>query len=114
MSNESIKEVIRDFVGFDIENDYYQKEKKEELVRQFKQIVYEDDATVRQFLKSFFNSTKSLAEQYSLIEGEGEAIEEPNEMSVEEPPEEPEEAEETAEESVKNFYRSTASNLLYE
>jgi len=123
MADQSIKDVIRDFVNFDVENDYYQDENKEELVRQFKQIMYEDDVTVRQFLKSFFQSTKDLAKEYSLVAGEGEVteipVEEP-EDSVEEPEdagEEPEDAGEEPEvtpESIKDFYRKAASNILYE
>jgi len=127
MADYDIKEVIRDFVNFDIENNYYQKEDKEELVRQFKQILYEDDVTVRQFLKSFFESTKNLAEQYSLIAGEGEVVEEPIEEPEEpeelEDAEEPEDEEpedateeiETTEESIHtNKYVKTAANILYE
>jgi hypothetical protein len=56
MANEEIKEVIKNFVDFDIENNYYQKEQKEEMLRNFKKIVYEDDVTIRQFLKAFFKS----------------------------------------------------------
>jgi hypothetical protein len=120
MKNQEIKDVIRDFISFDIENNYYQKEDKEELVRNFKKIVYEDDTTVRQFLKAFFESTKKLANEYSLVAGEGEVEEEPVEN------EEPEEdvGEEQPEEEVQdeipevpestNIYRSTAARILYE
>jgi len=113
MANQSIKDVIRDFVNFDVENDYYQDENKEEIVRMFKQIMYEDDVTVRKFLKSFFKNTKDLAKQYSLVAGEGEV----EEIPTEEPEDDGEEIEEepaVTPESVKDFYRKAASNILYE
>jgi hypothetical protein len=116
-----IKRAITDFTNFDVENDYYQVEDKEELVRLFKKILFEDDTTVRQFLKAFFQSTKELADEYSLLEGDEEAQEEP----VEEPSEETEEPEDAAEETpepetqeeavdIRKAYRSIAANILYE
>ena len=51
MASEEIKKVIRDFVKFNIENDYYQKEDKEDLVVSFKKILFEDDVVVRKFIK---------------------------------------------------------------
>jgi hypothetical protein len=117
MAEENIKDTIKEFVNFDIENDYYQKEQKEELVRQFKKIVYEDDKTVRQFLKSFFKSTKELAMEYSLISNEDEVEEFSNE-DIDDNTEEVDEPEnintdETVPESLQ-YYRKIASNLLYE
>jgi hypothetical protein len=122
-SNNEIKEVIRDFVSFDIEKNFYQKEDKEELVRKFKQIIFEDDVTVRKFLKSFFDSTKKLADQYSLIAKEGETTEEELDDKEEneqgEPTEEmgdevpTAETDEKKEESYR-IYRTVASNILYD
>ena len=127
-----IKDVIRDFVNFDVENNYYQEDQKDELVRMFKEILFEDETTVRQFLKSFMENAKSLASQYSLVAGEGEALAEPiaGAAEVEEiEPEETEDAEEVedaeemedaeeledaVEESAIARYRKAASNILYE
>jgi hypothetical protein len=139
---EDINRIITDFVTFDIENDYYQKEEKDDLVRDFKKIVYHDDPTVRQWLKAVFDQAEKLADEYDLIAKEGEAEEEPveTEIEVEDTVEEPEEEvedtveepaeEETADEDeedkeldvleptkesvdIKKFYRDVASNLLY-
>lgn len=108
MSKQEIKDIIRDFTGFNVENDYYQKEKKEELVRQFKKIIYEDDNTVRQFLKAFFESSKKIAGEYSLIANEGEVEEIPTEID------EPLEGEFEPESTEESFMSKVASNILYE
>jgi hypothetical protein len=124
MANTEINDTIKDFVNFDIEKNYYQKEDKEELVRQFKQIVYEDETSVRQFLKSMFQSAKKLAAEYSLIVSDGETeeipveIEEPieGEIDIEEPEDASEVEEEpiSTEESNQSFMSRVASNILYE
>jgi len=121
MANQEINDIISKFVNFDIEKNYYQKEDKEELVRQFKQIVYEDETTVRKFLKAMFESAKKLASEYSLVASDVEVEEVPNE--IEEPiqgeieVEEPEDAAEeptSTEESNQSFMSKVASNILYE
>lgn len=126
---EEISKVIRDFVNFDIVNNYYNKEEKEELVRQFKKIIYEDDVTIRKFLESFFEKTKQLADEYSLIGDEDDVEdvtdgEDDDEIDVEEPEEddeieEPEEDEEPKGESIKRKrnrlwenYTESASDLI--
>lgn len=132
-----IKETIRDFLDFDIENEYYDNAKKEELVKMFKEILFEDDTTVRQFLKALFETTGTIAQQYSLVAPEGEVTEEiPTEEPIDEPEEqedsnEPEELEDAEEmedaeetedaeeledsiEESKKFYRNVASNILYD
>lgn len=117
-TSQDIKDTIRDFVNFDVEKNYYQKEDKEELVRQFKKILYEDDITVRKFLKSFFEETKKIAEEYSLIAKEENVeeipVEEPTETETEEEPSE-ENLENTEEEKTQeSFFVKVASNILYE
>jgi len=115
-----IKEIIKDFVNFDIEKNYYQKEDKEELVRRFKKIVYEDETTIRKFLKALFEASKKLASEYSLITADKEIEEIPAELP--EPPIEgeikvPEDAETTAETPApteESICRKIASDLLYE
>lgn len=131
---KDIKETIRDFVKFDIENDYYKEDEKKDLVKMFEEILFEDDTTVRQFLKSVFSSVKDLANDFSLVADEGEAIEEPSleepedaieepEDSIEEPEdamEEPEDAGEEPEDALEapvehsNIYTKIAANILYE
>jgi hypothetical protein len=122
MATKDINEIIKDFVNFDIEKNYYQKEDKEELVRQFKKIVYEDETNIRQFLKTFFESAKKIASEYSLVASDNETeeipveIQEPAEGEIE--TEEPEDASEeepvSTEESNSAYLRKVASNILYE
>lgn len=123
MANKEINDIIRYFVNFDIEKNYYQKEDKEELVRQFKKIVYEDETNVRQFLKAFFESAKKLASEYSLVTSDSETEEIPveipepveGEIEVEEPEDASEETEPiTQEESFNRIIRHAAANILYE
>jgi hypothetical protein len=64
---KEIKDTIRDFVNFDINGNYYNKDAKEDIVRYFKKIIFEDEATVRKFLESFFDQTKKLADEFGLI-----------------------------------------------
>jgi len=124
MVNTEINDIVKKFVNFDIEKNYYQKEDKEELIRQFKKIIYEDETNVRQFLKAFFEAGKKLASEYSLmapdsdieeipveilepVEGEIET-EEPEDVSEEEP------KQSTTEESASSFMSKVAANILYE
>jgi hypothetical protein len=126
---KDIKEVIKDFVSFDIENNYYQTEEKDDMVRNFKKIVYEDEKTVREFLKEFFMKTKELATECDLIANEDETEEKADDATetgetedtdeTEETPEEPEASEESPEpeaknESIKHYYIKRASDYLYE
>jgi hypothetical protein len=129
MANETIKDQIKKFVNFDVENDYYKEEDKDEIAKIFKEILYEDDVTVRKFLKSFFQSTKELANQYSLIGSDEEVTEVPSENEEpEDAGEEPEDAgeepteetdgtesnDEDLPESIRKIYVKAASNILYE
>jgi len=104
---EDINRIITDFVNYDIENDYYQEDDKDELVRDFKKILYHDDPTVRQWLKAVFNSSQMLADEYDLIAKEGEAeevpVEEPEGEVVEPEIEEPEERLRNLREHWKNL-----------
>lgn len=129
-----IKKVITDFVSFDVANDYYDEEKKEELTEMLKEILFEDDIIVRKFLEKFFNSAEESAKSFGLIANIGDADTEevPEEEPVEEPiedeepteepevPEEepteenPEEEDENKSESILRAYRDAASSLLYE
>jgi outer membrane biosynthesis protein TonB len=136
---KDIKQLVKDFVNFDIEGNYYQIEDKDEMVRTFKKIVYEDDKIVRQFLHELFAKAKEVAGTFDLIAKEGEAEEVPTEEPEatedtpetetpdetedvpEEKPEEEKEDEEdkepeekTKNESVKHRYMRAAANYLYE
>lgn len=135
----NIKQSIRDFVNFNVADNYYDDDRKEELVEQFKEILFEDNVVVRKFLKEFFDSTKQLADHYGLIAKIGdvedeeepeddmedeemvdEPIEEPEEEKTIEPvddelPEEPEESDtETKNESIWYAYVNKAADFLYE
>lgn len=112
MASEEIKETIRDFVNFDIENDYYKDDEKVELAKKFKDILFHDDTTVRQFLKSILSNFRDVAMDYSLVAKNGDVIEEP-EDSIEEPEDSTEEPLST-EESFKRIVRKSAADILYE
>jgi len=117
MSSDEIKEVIRDFVKFDVEQDFYKQDKKDELVKLFKKILNEDDTRIRDFLKKFFESTKILARDFSIIAEEGEAKEIKKDKKEEEPKKEKKKETKTADtvpESYSGFYRRVASEILYE
>jgi len=115
MASKEIKETIRDFVNFDIENDYYKDDEKVELAKKFKDILFYDDATVRQFLKSLLSNFREVARDYYLVAKEGGVIEEPDEPedAVEEPEDSIEEPLST-EESFKRIVRKSAADILYE
>ncbi|MFA5484958.1 MAG: hypothetical protein WC260_01790 [Candidatus Pacearchaeota archaeon] len=67
MSLENIKSRIRELVTFDIETDYYDKENKEKLVSIFRDILFEDDVVVRNFLERIFSDIESHARELDLI-----------------------------------------------
>lgn len=103
-----IKDKIKDFVNFDIEHNYYQEEEKEKLVKNFKEIIHEDDESVRKFLKAFFKSAQNLAKEYSLVINDEEVEEKPNEIDDNET------TEKNIETSTESFLIKVASNILYE
>jgi len=106
MDLDKIKKIIRDFVSFDIQNNYYQKEMKEDLVRMFKKILFEDDTTIRKFLQEFFKNTKELADEFSLISSDEEAL--TDEDLEDEPEEEKTDETETEEETPDEEEQSSA------
>ena len=104
--SNDIKKKVSELVSFDIAENYYDEDMKNELVDAFKEILFMDDETVRQFLEKFFVSAKEAAAEFDLIssgeedfedeKGE-EETEEPGEESEGEPEEEPSEEEPTEE-----------------
>jgi hypothetical protein len=122
-----IKRKITDFVSFDISNDYYDETKKEEIIGLLKEILFEDDVTVRKFLEKLFSSASSAAKSYGLFTNQGDVEDPEEEISDEETEEETEteDEEETEEisdeeidiskqESVLRKYISVAAKYLYE
>lgn len=67
MSLENIKERIKQFVSFNIETDYYDDEGKEQLALIFRDILFEDDAVVRNLLERVFSDFQSHAQELELI-----------------------------------------------
>ncbi|MEM4261314.1 MAG: hypothetical protein QXG00_08775 [Candidatus Woesearchaeota archaeon] len=90
--------IIKKIVDFNITNDYYVKDKKDELAREFKKLLYVDDQTVRRFLEKWFSITKTVASEFDLL-GTSTEVEKAEEEKTSE--EETEEKEETEEEEEK-------------
>ena len=64
---KDIREIIRDFVSFNIEENYYQDDNKAKLPSHLNEILFEDDEVVRSFLQKFFEQTRLLAKEYGLL-----------------------------------------------
>jgi len=119
---EDIKKTIKDFVSFDVANNYYDKEEKNSLVEKFKEILFEDDVTVRKFLEKFFISTKDIASNFDLIAKDAEVkpeeeTPETNDGTDDETTVEPEVKpvpKPTEAKQLKDWYIEIASNILYE
>jgi len=67
MKMADIKKTITDLFSFDIENDYYQEDEKQALVDAFKEMLFDDNETVRKFLQAFMTSSLELAKEYELV-----------------------------------------------
>ena len=91
-----IKKKVSELVSFDIAENYYDEDMKNALVDAFKEILFEDDETVRQFLEKFFAVAKEAATEFDLVASGEEDFE--DEKGEEETEEEPEETEEPTEE----------------
>jgi len=120
MANKKIKETIRDFVKFNVEEDFYDEPLKAELVKQFKEILFDEDPVVRNFLDTLFTNIKKIADHYELIAQDSEVKEEPKKKKhkkeeKEEPKKkEPKEEEKIKQESYSGMYRKIAAEMLYE
>lgn len=70
-----IKQKVTDFLNFDLEGKYDDDDAKEQLVDMFKDIVSENNETLLQFLKQFFETAKELAKEFDLLADEEEPVE---------------------------------------
>ena len=113
MSN--IEQKITDFVSWDVENDYYNEEKKEKLAGLLKDILSEDEVTVRKFLEKFFSDAEVAAKEFGLLVKIGDA-EETDTDETDEVPDETDEVpdEEKTNENFRNLYIKCAAEYLYE
>jgi hypothetical protein len=80
-----LKKSVSDFLNYDVDN-IHDEESKEQLVDMFKDVISNDDETVLQFLKKFFENGKELAKEFDLI------------VDIEEPFEDEENTEEISDE----------------
>ena len=83
----AIDQTITDFVSYDVVNDYYDEEQKNELVKMFEEIINEDEVTVRKFLERFFDSSKDIAKEFGFFEKSGDT-EDQDDTEMETEPEE--------------------------
>jgi outer membrane biosynthesis protein TonB len=90
--------IIKKLVEFNVANNYYQQEEKNEIAREFKKLLFVDDPVVRKFLEKLLVSIKSVAQEFDLLGSEVEV-----DQAEEEKPKEEEvaEKEQTEEEQAK-------------
>ena len=105
-----IKEIIKNFISFDVENDFYKNELKNQVVQDFKKILFEDETRVRKFLVKFFEQASELAEEFDLVSDGKEEFKGEEEPEVKEESEEVESEEE--EEMKENFLIKVANDYL--
>jgi len=99
MASEEIKQKFKELVVFNVETDYYKEDDKEKMAAIFKDILFEDDVVVRNFLEKTFASMVETARELELIgipeEIEVEETEDEEEIETDE-----EDTDETTEETT--------------
>lgn len=91
-------EILKKITDFDVKNNYYKDEQKDEIIDLFKELFFIDEPSVRKFLEDFINQTKSLADKHGLLSDEEEKYKDKDEEGEESGEEK---SEEDAEEEVK-------------
>lgn len=92
-TRDEARVLLKKITDFNVANDYYQKEEKEEIARDFKKLIFVDDPTVRKFLEKWINKTKEVAFEYDLMGSKTEVDKDEEEETAEEETAEKEEAE---------------------
>jgi len=128
--------ILKKITDFNITNNYYQKDLKDEVARDFRKLLFVDNPTVRKFLEKLLISIKLVAQEFDLMgtevevdkseeektsEEEGaekeqseeeEAKEKPTEENPDETPTEETPAEETAPPLPENLVLTLPENLV--
>jgi len=99
-TRDEARVLLKKITEFNVANNYYQKEEKEEIARDLKKLLFVDDPTVRKFLEKWLSSTKEIAFEYDLM-GTKPEVEEHEEETEEEETEEKEEDEEEEQKEEK-------------
>lgn len=96
---EEARVLIKKITEFNVSNNYYQKEQKEQIARDFRKLLFVDDITVRHFLEKWIDVTKQVARDYDLL---GTDIEVDKAKEEQNPEEQDEEKDQTEEEQQKD------------
>ena len=76
--------LLKKITDFNINNEYYVKEKKEEMARDIKNLLFIDDPTVRRFLEKLLTKIKEVAFEFDLMGTEQEVDKAEDEKTTEE------------------------------
>ena len=98
MSEKNTKDdarvILKKITEFDVTNNYYVNEEKDQIAREFKKLLYVDDTSVRKFLEQMIYKIKELAVEFDLLATESEVDKEENQETPEEETQEKIETEE--------------------
>lgn len=95
--NKDVKRAISAVVDFNVDNDYYDEDKKKEVLANVKIIFNTDDDIIKKYIKNFLSDMKKLADKNDLLNTVSDDQETPSEET---PTEEPSEEEPAAEQPV--------------
>ena len=93
-NREEARVLLKKITDFNVSNNYYQKEIKDEVARDVKKLLFIDDPTIRQFLVKWLLVTKDVAREFDLMGTNIEVNKDEEETSTEEKGEEKDETEE--------------------
>ena len=99
---EEARIIIKKITDFNITGNYYQKDLKEEIAREFKKLLFIDDTTVRHFLEKWISNTKEIAREFDLLGTEIEVDKAEDEKTDEDQEQENEEKDKDEEEEIKD------------
>jgi len=101
MASENIKRKIKEILSFNVEEDYYKEENKDKVIELLRDVFFDDDVVVRNFLEKLFANMETTARELELVgapaELEVEEGEDEEEVDTDEEEDEDETTEETSE-----------------
>ena len=90
---EEARVYLKKLVDFNFKTDYYQQDKKNEVARDLRKLLFVDDQTVRHFLEKWVEVTRALAIEFDLVGTDSEVQHADEEQSPETEAKEAEESE---------------------
>jgi outer membrane biosynthesis protein TonB len=67
-NREEARVILKKITSFNVINNYYQQDEKEEIAREFKKLLFIDEPTVRKFLDQLLSSNmRELAREFDLV-----------------------------------------------